>query len=144
MVKGIFEIFDEVAKLKSNKAKAEALKQYDLFSVRTILQGCFHPNIKFLLPDSIPPYGEADGTQVETRLHSMVKKLDIFIEGGRAVATQSKREMLFIEMLESVHPKDSIILVNMIQKKAPVKGITKQVVQMAFPSLLPADGPKSK
>ena len=47
-------------------------------------------------------------------------------------------------MLESVHPKDAIILVNMIQKKAPVKGITKQVVQMAFPSLLPADGPKSK
>lgn len=74
----------------------------------------------------------------------MVKKLDIFIENGRPVATQSKREMLFIEMLESVHPKDAIILVNMIQKKAPVKGITKQVVQMAFPSLLPADGPKSK
>lgn len=33
MVKGIFEIFDEVAKLKTNKAKAEALKQHDLFSV---------------------------------------------------------------------------------------------------------------
>ena len=144
MVKGIFEIFDEVAKLKTNKAKAESLKQYDLFSVRTILQGCFHPNIRFLLPDTIPPYAEADGVQVETRLHSMVKKLDIFIEGGRAVATQSKREMLFIEMLESVHPKDSAILVNMIQKKAPVKGITKAVVQMAFPSLLPADGPKNK
>lgn len=33
MVKGIFEIFGEVAKLKTNKAKAEALKQHDLFSV---------------------------------------------------------------------------------------------------------------
>jgi|TARA_R110002050_G_scaffold168478_1_gene299746 hypothetical protein len=142
MTKGVFEIFNEIAKLKTNKAKAEALKQYNLFSIRTILQGCFHPNIKFLLPDSIPPYGEADGTQVETRLHSMAKKLDIFIENGRPVANQSKREMLFIELLESIHPKDALILCEMIQKKPPVKGITKAVVNMAFPDLLPADGPK--
>lgn len=143
-MKGVFEIFNEVAKLKSNKAKAEALKQYDMFSIRTILQGCFHPNVKFLLPDSVPPYAEADGVQVETRLHNLAKKLDIFIEGGRAVATQSKREMIFIELLESVHPRDAEILINMTLKQAPVKGITKAVVNMAFPSLLPADGPKDK
>ena len=72
----------------------------------------------------------------------MAKKLDLFIEGGRPVATQTKREMLFIEMLESVHPEDAKILLNMVQKSAPVKGITKAVVKQAFPDLLPADGSK--
>ena len=143
MVKGVFEIFNEAAKLKSVKAKAKYLQEEgDMFAIRTILQGCFHPAIEFLLPDTVPPYSETDGTQVETRLHTMAKKLDLFIEGGRPVATQTKREMLFIEMLESIHPEDAKILLNMVIKQPPVKGITKAVVKQAFPDLLPADGAK--
>ena len=50
--------------------------------------------------------------------------------------------MLFIEMLESIHPEDAKILLNMVVKQPPVKGITKAVVKQAFPDLLPADGAK--
>jgi hypothetical protein len=140
MARGVFEILREASKLKGNKAKAKFLQtEGDNFAIRTILQGCYHPAVKFLLPDSIPPYSETDGTQVETRLLTMAKKFDIFVEGGRPVATQTKREMLFIELLESIHPEDSKIVLNMVQKKAPYKGITKAVVNEAFPDLLPAD-----
>jgi len=45
--------------------------------------------------------------------------------------------MLFIEMLETIHPEDAKILLNMIQKKPPVKGLTEKVVKEAFPDLLP-------
>lgn len=138
MTKGVFEIFKEAVKLKSMKAKAAYLKEHaNNFACRSVLQGCFHPAIKFLLPDSIPPYSETDGSQVETVLHSQARKFDIFIEGGRPVANQSKREMIFIEMLETVHPEDAKILLNMIQKKPPVKGLTEKVVKEAFPDLLP-------
>ena len=137
MIKGIFEIFAETTKVKTNKEKAKILKDNDCFALRSILQGCFHPNVKFLLPDSVPPYSEMDGTQVETRLHTLAKKFDYFVEGGRPVATQTKRELMFIEMLETVHPEDSKILLNMVQKKNPVAGVTKTVVKAAFPELLP-------
>tara|TARA_R100001460_G_scaffold4800_2_gene13486 strand:- start:10224 stop:10643 length:420 start_codon:yes stop_codon:yes gene_type:complete len=134
---GLFEVLEEAVKQGTTPKKVAFLQQHDSFALRTILQGCYHPNVKFLLPDSVPPYSETDGSQVETRLLNMAKKLDIFIEGGRDVKSQSQREMLFIEMLESIHPSDSKILLNMIQKKNPVKGITKTIAKKAFPSILP-------
>tara|TARA_Y100001973_G_C5148772_1_gene306922 strand:- start:635 stop:1135 length:501 start_codon:yes stop_codon:yes gene_type:complete len=140
---GVFEIFKAVSEQKTTKDKVAALQHYDCFAIRSVLQGCYHPDVKFLLPDSIPPYGEADGIQVETRLHSMVKRFDIFVEGGRATSTQTKREMLFIELLESVHPEDAKILLNMIAKKDPYKGTTEAVTRSAFPDLLP-EKPKAK
>lgn len=134
---GLFEVLQEAVKQGTTPKKVAFLQQHDSFALRTILQGCYHPNVKFLLPDSVPPYSETDGSQVETRLLNMAKKLDIFIEGGRDVKSQSQREMLFIELLESIHPSDSKILLNMIQKKNPVKGITKTIAKKAFPSILP-------
>ena len=50
--------------------------------------------------------------------------------------TSYKRENKFIQLLESIHPEDALIVLNMVQKKAPVKGLTKKIVEEAFPNLL--------
>lgn len=134
---GVFEVLEETTKQGSQAKKVSYLQQNGSFALKTILQGCYHPDIQFLLPDTVPPYNEADGTQVETRLHALAKKLDIFIEGGRPVKSQTQREILFIEMLESVHPSDAKILLNMVNKKNPIKGITKALVKKAYPDILP-------
>jgi len=134
---GVFEVLEETAKQGTTADKVKYLQQNESFALKTVLQGCYHPDIKFLLPETVPPYNEADGIQVETRFLSMAKKLDIFIEGGRAVRSQTQREILFIELLESIHPKDSKILINMVNKKNPAKGITKALVKKAFPNILP-------
>jgi hypothetical protein len=39
-------------------------------------------------------------------------------------------------MLESVHPKDALILLAMKEKKLPYKGLTKSVIAKAFPGLV--------
>tara|TARA_B100001093_G_C26481004_1_gene864892 strand:- start:143 stop:562 length:420 start_codon:yes stop_codon:yes gene_type:complete len=134
---GVFEVLEALSSQGNTANKVKWLQQHESFALKTVLQGCYHPNVKFLLPDSVPPYNEADGTQVETRFLSMAKKLDIFIEGGRAVKSQTQREILFIELLESIHPKDSKILINMVAKKNPMKGVTKALVKKAFPKILP-------
>lgn len=138
MIKGVFEVFKLASSQGSDENKAAFLKQNESFAIRTVLQGAFHPGIKFLLPEGEPPFQVNDPVSVETRLHSLVKKLDMFIEGGRPIASQSKREMLFIEMLESVHPDDAKILLNMKDKKDPWPGITHNVAHLAFPELIPA------
>ena len=135
MQKGIFEIFAENAKLRGAD-KAAHLKANENYALKTILQGCYHPNVKFLLPDTPPPYSESDPIGIETRVYSQIRKFDLFIEGGRNV-NQTKREMIFIETLESIHPEDAKILINMVAKKDPYKGITEKIVREAFPSLLP-------
>ena len=49
--------------------------------------------------------------------------------------SQIKREMKFIGMLESVHPEDALILVDMVQKKTPSKKLTAEVAKKVFPNL---------
>jgi hypothetical protein len=42
---------------------------------------------------------------------------------------------MFIQLLESIYAEDAEIVVNMVQRKAP-KGLTKKIVEEAFPKLL--------
>lgn len=138
MAKGIFEVLLHASKQDTFDDKVNYLRSNDSFALRTVLQGCYHPAVKFLLPEGDPPYQVNDPVSVETRLHSLIKKVDLFIEGGRPVATQSKREMLFIEILESVHPEDAKILLRMKDKKDPFPGITQDLAHAAFPDVIPA------
>ena len=38
-------------------------------------------------------------------------------------------------LIEGVHPQDAQLVINMINKRAP-KGITREIVEAAFPGLL--------
>ena len=135
---GVYEVFGELAKLESESEKVTFLKKWgDNFAIKSILQGCYNPNVKFLLPAGSPPYQENDPTMVETRLYGMAKRFNMFVEGGRNIASQTKREMLFIELLESIHPEDAKIVLNMVAKTDPVEGMTQNVAHLAFPDLIP-------
>ena len=46
-----------------------------------------------------------------------------------------KREQIFIGMLEGVHPEDAKIIIAMINKQN-IKGLSRPVVEEAFPGLL--------
>ena len=46
-----------------------------------------------------------------------------------------KREKMFLDILETVHPRDAELLVNMINKK-PIDGVTKRLTKEAFPDLI--------
>lgn len=47
-----------------------------------------------------------------------------------------KRERKFIELLEVVHPDDALLVLVMVDKKSPIKGLTKKLVQEALPNLI--------
>ena len=58
----------------------------------------------------------------------------LFLEGGHPTLPQLKREKLFIEVLESVHPDDAKFLLLLKDKKLPEGLDVKQVVK-AFPGI---------
>ena len=43
---------------------------------------------------------------------------------------------MFIEVLEAIHPQDAEIVIKMVAKKTPLKGLTKKLVQEALPDLI--------
>ena len=65
------------------------------------------------------------------------RKFANWVKGGPGEKLPAfRREKLFIDLLETVHPKDAELLCNMIDKKQPAKGITKKLVQEAYPGLI--------
>jgi hypothetical protein len=81
------------------------------------------------------------------RLFAEIRRLYLFLKGGNPNLTKLRRETLFIELLESVHPSDAKILIAIKDKKLPYKGLTAKLVKEAFPGLieeLPANVEEAK
>jgi hypothetical protein len=69
-------------------------------------------------------------------LYQEQRRLYLFIAGGHPDLSQLRRETLFIQVLESIPPEEAELLLAVKDKKLPYKGITKEIVQEAFPGLL--------
>lgn len=131
-------ILEEVDKAKNKEAKKGVLEKYNNPALREILKYTFHPEIKFLLPPGDPPYKSVvDDSENPTYLYSLIRKLYLFIEGGNDNLKQPRREYLFIELLESVHPKEAELLLQVKDKKIKCKGLTYNLVKETFPELIP-------
>jgi len=136
MQKAIFEILQEASEKKTEKEKIESLRQHkDNNVLKTILAGAYYEGVKWNLPPGEPPYRPCDPVNAENFLYGETKRLYLFCVGGPPL-TNLRRETLFVEMLESVHPKDAQILLAMKEKKLPYKGLTKSVIAKAFPGLV--------
>ena len=132
-------IFGEVAKAKTKDQKKATLIKYDNSALRELLRYAFDPNLKFLLPPGNPPHKYAGDTDEPnpTYLYGLVRKLYLFVEGGNTSLKQSRREYLFIEMLESIHPLEAELLLQVKDKKVKCRGLTYNLVKNTFPDLLP-------
>ena len=132
----ICEILDKVSKLKTKKEKVAWLKEQNTDGLRMVIKSSFDPKKRWLLPTGDVPFTRNDapaGTE-HTDLHMEAKKLYHFIEGGNNIITQSKRENLFIQMLEGLHEDDADVLVAAKDKSLhrKFKGLSDNVVKEAF------------
>jgi hypothetical protein len=133
----ITEIINKATELKSVKEKVEWLKKNDNPALRIVLQYTYDNSIKFLIPDTPPPWDKNEfEDEAKSLLYREARRLKIFIEGGGYDnLNQIKRETLFIQLLQDVDNDDAETLCQMISKK-PFKGLTKKTVQEAFPELI--------
>jgi hypothetical protein len=132
----ISEILDKVSKLKTKKEKVAWLKDQNTSGLRMVIKSSFDSKIKWLLPEGDVPFTRNDapeGTE-HTDLHMEASKLYHFLEGGNYDITQSKRETLFIQMLEGLQENDADVLVSAMNKSLhrKFKGLSDNVVKEAF------------
>ena len=132
----LHEILTKVNNAKDKPAKIAVLKKNDSVPLRQVLKGAFDPNIKWALPEGTPPYNENDapaGTE-HTTLHTEARRLWYFVEGANDKLTKSKKEMMFIQMLEGLHKDDAKLLISVKEKELNkvYKGLTDAVVKDAF------------
>ena len=134
----VFEILEEAANAKTRADKIAVLKKHENnWALKDVLRGTFDEAVKWNLPGGKAPYEPAPENSHPSNLSQHNKKCAFFIPNGPGAKMASvKREKIFLDILESIHPKDAELLEGMINKKMVVKGITKKLVQEAFPKLI--------
>lgn len=133
---GIFQILNKVAEAAKAEDKIQILRENDSGALRTILKYALDPSIEWDLPPTDPPFKPCPYPAQELRLLSEVRRLYLFIKGGNPNLTKMKREALYIELLESIHPEDAMVLNCAKNKKLPHKTITAKIVKQTFPDLI--------
>lgn len=136
----ISELLKGISKAKTRKEKKVLLEQYKTNNIfKFVLQGTFDPAIVWNVPKKIPTYKKDDAPigLSEISLFTVMPKCSMFVKGHpKAVNLKEKRiKELLIQMLESMHPDESLIFEQMLKKKLKVKGLTEKLVLEVFPEL---------
>jgi len=134
---GVAEILENVSNLRTKEEKIAMLRANNTVALQTVLRGAFDPTIVWALPEGAPPYKPNDLVDQQHRFYAECRKMYLFIQGGHSSLKQTRREQLYVELLETIDPKDANLLIAIKDKKMPYKGITRELVNEAIPGLLP-------
>ena len=163
----VYEVFDACSKQRTKAKKIEVLKTYAHDSVMAVLIWNFDESIVSLLPEGDVPYGntrednrvtgslsdkinDAVGMMRESGSASLgsqdqgkasirreYTKFYNFLKGGNNGLTSLRRETMFINILEGLHPLEAEILVLVKDKKLTDRyKITKDIVSTAYPQIV--------
>ena len=139
-LKLISEILDEASKIVKKSDRMDYLKKEKCPALTDILRINFDDSVVSVLPEGKPPFRtekELPKGYEYSNLHKAFRKFGYFFKGPTANGiAPAKRERLFIELLESIHHDDAMVLVLAKDKKLKIKGITKKMVKETFPNLI--------
>ena len=163
----VFEIFDLITKERSKSRRVEALRKFEHPSLKALFIWNFDETVISALPPGDVPYasvGEQDaysgtvsGTvtdavkkmeelksnslgsqdQGQSSIRREFKKFYNFIKGGNDGLSNLRRETIFINIVQGLHPREAEILCLVKDKKLEekYKAITKEVVGEAYPDI---------
>ncbi len=162
----VFEVFNLVLKQRSNVKKVEVLKKYDHPSIKALFIWNFDESITSVLPEGDVPYAATSeqnsfsgtlskkiddavnkmseigsnslGSQDQGRssIRKEYQKFYNFVKGGNDSLSSLRRETMFINILQGLHPLEAEILILVKDKKLDTKyKITKQIVAEAYPDI---------
>ena len=158
-----FEVFSVVSKQRSNAKKVEALQKFEHDSLKAIFIWNFDDSVISLLPPGEVPYSSlkdeqntsgtlttninqqantmrfndtTNANQGHTTLRREWTKLYNFIKGGNDSLNGLRRETMFIQILQGLHPLDAEILCLTKDKKLQTKyRISRENVEQAYPDI---------
>jgi len=160
----IFEILELASKQRSNAKKVEVLKTYAHDSIKTIFIWNFDETVISLIPEGDVPYADANEQTVysgtlsdnikkeirggesatgqdldgrgKTSLRREYQNLYHYVKGGNAGLNTIRREMMFINLLTGLHPKEAEVLILTKDKKLTDKyKISFENIKEAYPDI---------
>ena len=112
------EILDLVSKQKTKVKKIDVLQEYRNDALVSLLIWNFDDTCFSALPEGPVPYKPNDapaGTE-HTSLRQECRHFYNFIQGGNPSLSKTRRENIFIQILETLHPDEAQLLVSVKDK----------------------------
>jgi len=133
------EVFERFENLTKKEDKLKLLKENNHPALQDILRINFDADVVSVLPAGAPPYEKDDAPKghSSSSLFKLHRQFKYFFKGPFANQVQPiRREGIFLNILESIHPAEADVLVAAKDRKLKVKGLTKALVDEAFPGLI--------
>ena len=162
----VYEVFDACSKQRTKAKKIEVLQRYAHDSIMAVLIWNFDESVISLLPEGEVPHGntrednsvtgslsdkiidavgmiQESGSaslgsqdQGKASIRAEYRKFYNFLKGGNNGLSSLRRETMFINILEGLHPLEAEILILVKDKKLTDKyKITKEIVSAAYPQI---------
>ena len=132
------EVLAKVSKQRTKAKKIQVLKENESLHLKAILIWNFDDTVVSVLPEGEVPYNknEAPAGTEHTYLAHEWKVLYNFVKGGNDSLRSVKREQLFLQLLEGLHPDEADIICLVKDKNLTEKyKLTQPVVEEAFPDI---------
>lgn len=133
--KAVSWILDYTSKLPNEEEKIKCLRANDHPVVLAILKLAYDPNLKWALPEGSAPYVPCQYPNQDNMLYMEARRLYLFLEGVNPQMPDSKRQTLFLELLNVIDPKDAELIIAVKDKKLPYEGLSSELILKAFPGL---------
>ena len=140
-MKPIYEILDEIDNAVSKQEKMKAVERNLSKIFVEVLELTYHPKYQWLVtempdhyisPEEPPKYGYS-------QMSTQIRKLYLFQKGNppAEILTPHKREELLFQLLGSLDPRESEVIIGIFKKDLGVRGMDYKFVKEAFPTMLP-------
>ena len=134
----VHEILELVSKQRTKAKKVEILQEYVNPALKSLFIWNFDDTVISVVPVGDVPYKENEvpvGTD-HTSLRREYKHLYNFVRGGNDSISSLRRETMFIQMLEGLHPAEAEILCLVKDKQLQTKyKISYDIVKDAYPDI---------
>jgi len=134
----VHEVLEVISKQRTKAKKIELLKEYRCDSLVSLLIWNFDDSVISMLPEGEVPFEKNEvpiGTD-HTSLRKEWKNLYHFVKGGNDSLSKTRRESMFIQILEGLHPSEAEILILVKDKAIESKyKITRDMVEQAYPDI---------
>ena len=161
----VFEVLDLASLQKTTDRKVEVFKNYEHDCIKTIMLWNFDESVISMLPEGEVPYGETQEQTVykgslsenlareaaggesatgqdldgrgKTSLRREYQNLYHYVQGGNNTLTTTRREMMFINLLQGLHPREAEVLILTKDKRLTDEyKINFDDVRKAYPDII--------
>ena len=132
------EILEAVSKARTRAKKVELLREHRNEALLSLLIWNFDESVVSAIPEGPVPYkpNEAPKGTEHTSLRSEQRSFYNFVVGGNDKLSKTRRETIFIQMLEGLHPEEAYLLILTKDKQLTSRyNINRSQVEEAYPDI---------